>query len=90
MPITDTRQSELPLLLTIRNASFQLSVCERQIYELAAAGLLVMVKIGRKSSRITRESILRLAAQRGEPTKPVSGLKQFKPRQAPHERAGTP
>ena len=67
----------LPLLLTIPNTGFQLGICERQVYELANKGLLDLVKVGPKSSRITTESVLRVARQRAKPAGHVPGLKQF-------------
>jgi excisionase family DNA binding protein len=53
----------LPILLRYREAARELGVSERQIYNLVDQDLLDKVKLGAKSARITRISVLRLAAQ---------------------------
>ena len=80
MPPAD---NQLPLLLTVDNAGFQLSICKRRVYGLAAQGLLDLVKVGAKSTRVTSASVLRLVAQGGRPASSVPGLKQFKDQQPP-------
>jgi hypothetical protein len=54
----------LPILLRYREAARELGVCERQIHNLVAQHLLEKVKLGAKTARITRTSVLALAAQR--------------------------
>ncbi|WP_426528863.1 helix-turn-helix domain-containing protein [Bradyrhizobium sp. McL0615] len=54
----------LPTLLRYREAARELGVCERQIYNLVDQNLLEKVKLGTKTARITRTSVLTLAAQR--------------------------
>ena len=54
----------LPLLLRIPEAARQLNVCERSIHNLVAQALLEKVRLGAKSVRITRSSVLKLATQR--------------------------
>ena len=54
----------LPILLRYREAAHELGVCERQIHNLVDQNLLEKVKLGSKTARITRSSVLRLAAQR--------------------------
>jgi len=54
----------LPTLLRYREAARELGVCERQIHNLVDQKLLEKVKLGSKTARITRSSVLRLAAQR--------------------------
>jgi hypothetical protein len=54
----------LPILLRYREAARELGVCERQIHNLVDQNLLEKVKLGSKTARITRSSVLRLAAQR--------------------------
>jgi len=54
----------LPILLRYREAARELGVCERQIHNLVDQKLLEKVKLGSKTARITRSSVLRLAAQR--------------------------
>jgi hypothetical protein len=75
--LNDVELCELPLLLTFRETSFQLRCGERHIYGLVEQGLLDLVKLGSKSSRITTASVLRLVRQRAEPSAHVPGLKQF-------------
>ena len=67
----------LPLLLTILDTANELSCSPRHVYDLAEQGLLELVKLGAKSSRITSASAMRLAAQRAKPSPSVPGLKQF-------------
>ena len=62
------QQRTLPLLLRYREAARELRVCERQIHNLVAQNLLEKVKLGAKSARITRSSVLKLAAQRATET----------------------
>jgi hypothetical protein len=71
------QQSELPLLLKIPRVSFHLSCSDRHTYELIDMGLLELVKLGPKASRITSASVLKLAAQRAKPADQVPGLKQY-------------
>ena len=54
----------LPILLRYREAARELGVCERQIHNLVDQNLLEKVKLGTKTARITRTSVLKLAAQR--------------------------
>ena len=54
----------LPILLRYREAARELGVCERQIHNLVAQNLLDKVKLGTKTARITRTSVLKLAAHR--------------------------
>ena len=54
----------LPILLRYREAARELGVCERQIHNLVDQNLLEKVKLGSKTARITRSSVLKLAAQR--------------------------
>jgi excisionase family DNA binding protein len=54
----------LPILLRYREAARELGVSERQIYNLVDQDLLEKVKLGAKTARITRTSVLALAAQR--------------------------
>ena len=56
--------NELPTLLRYREAAHELGVCERQIHNLVERNLLEKVKLGSKTARITRTSVLTLAAQR--------------------------
>lgn len=58
----------LPLLLRYREAARELGVCERQIHNLVDQDLLEKVKVGAKTARITRASVLKLAAQRDSET----------------------
>lgn len=58
----------LPTLLRYREAAHELGVCERQIYNLVDQNLLEKVKLGAKTARITRTSVLALAAQRASET----------------------
>ncbi len=67
----------LPLLLTIPDAAFLLSCCPRHVYELEALGLLDLVKLGPKATRVTTASVVRLIAQRAKPSAQIPGLKQF-------------
>ena len=60
-----------PILLRYRKAARELGVCERQIHNLVAQNLLEKVKLGTKTARITRTSVLKLAAQRA--TEPPIG-----------------
>ena len=60
--------NELPILLRYREVARELGVCERQIYNLVDQDLLEKVKLGTKTARITRTSVLQLAAQRATET----------------------
>ena len=62
----------LPTLLRYREAARELGVSERQIYNLVDQDLLEKVKIGTKTARITRSSVLKLAAQRSTETTPTA------------------
>jgi excisionase family DNA binding protein len=55
-------------LLRYREAARELGVCERQIHNLVDQNLLEKVKLGTKTARITRTSVLKLAAQRDSET----------------------
>ena len=66
--LNDVELCELPLLLTFKQTSFQLQCGERFIYDLVEQGLLDLVKLGGKSSRITTASVLRLVRQRAKPS----------------------
>jgi excisionase family DNA binding protein len=63
----------LPLLLTISRAAHELGVSERRVYELVHAGVLHMTHVGERASRITRDSLLALAAKRSTP-RPVKNF----------------
>ena len=63
---------QLPILLRYREAAHELGVCERQIHNLVAQNLLEKVKLGKKTARITRTSVLKLAAQRATQTTPTA------------------
>ncbi len=62
----------LPILLRYREAARELGVCERQIHNLVAQNLLEKVKLGTKTARITRTSVLKLAAQRATENTPTA------------------
>ena len=57
----------LPILLRYREAARELGVSERQIYNLIEQNLLERVKLGTKTARVTRTSVLK-AAQRASET----------------------
>ena len=69
--------SGLPLLLKVPRVAGEFDCSGRHVYDLVEQGLLDLVKLGNKASRITRESVLRLAAQRTKPADHMPGLKQF-------------
>ena len=70
---TDVHSNEpLPTLLRYREAARELGVSERQIFNLVDQDFLEKVKIGTKTARITRSSVLKLAAQRATETKPTA------------------
>ena len=50
----------------------ELGVCERQIHNLVDQNLLEKVKLGTKTARITRSSVLKLAAQRATDNTPTA------------------
>jgi hypothetical protein len=62
----------LPILLRFREAARELGVCERQIHNLVAQNLLEKVKLGTKTARITRTSVLKLAGQRATDNTPTA------------------
>jgi excisionase family DNA binding protein len=66
----------LPLLLRIEDAARELSATPRYIYELVHAGLLDLVRIGPKSTRITSASVLRLASEHTKPNPPPVNLRK--------------
>jgi excisionase family DNA binding protein len=55
-----TRGVPLPLLLRYREAAHELGVTERQILNLINRKLLERVKVGSKTARVTRDSVLKL------------------------------
>jgi hypothetical protein len=61
----------LPLLLRIREAARELNVCERSIHNFVEQNLLEKVKLGAKSVRITRSSVLKLAQHARDPPTPA-------------------
>src|SRR5262249_20812759 len=63
----------LPLLCTFPRTAHELGISKRHVYDLVDQNELELVHVGERSSRITRESILRLAAKRSTP-KPVKHL----------------
>jgi hypothetical protein len=63
----------LPLLATTARTAHELSCSIRHVYELVEQGELDLVHVGPRASRITRESILRVAAKRGAP-QPIKHL----------------
>jgi hypothetical protein len=69
---------KLPLLMKLPDAADELSTSVSSIYGMVEAGLLDLVKLGPKSSRITGESILRVLSQRDKPAADIPNLKQFK------------
>lgn len=68
----------LPLLVKIPDAAHEMSASISKIYELVDTGVLDLVKLGPKTSRITGESIVRVLAQRDKPAADIPNLKQFK------------
>jgi excisionase family DNA binding protein len=62
----------LPTLLRYREAAYELGVSERQIHNLVDQNLLEKVKVGAKTARITRTSVLKLAAQRAADPAPTA------------------
>jgi excisionase family DNA binding protein len=73
LPAPATHSHELPLLLTIARTAHELGISERQVYELIHQGLLDLVPVGERASRITRDSVLALAAKRTAP-RPVKNF----------------
>jgi hypothetical protein len=63
----------LPLLATIARTGHELSCSTRHVYELVEQRELELVHVGERASRITRESILRVAAKRSAP-RPIKHL----------------
>jgi hypothetical protein len=63
----------LPLLATVARAAFELMISPRQVYYLVDQGALEMVHVSARASRITRDSILALAAKRTAP-RPVKNF----------------
>jgi excisionase family DNA binding protein len=55
-----TAAEGLPLLLRYREAAHELGVTERQILNLIDRDVLKRVKVGSKTARVTRDSVLKL------------------------------
>jgi hypothetical protein len=67
----------LPLLATIKRTAWELQVSPRTVYDMVGRGDLEMVHVGPRGARITRESILRVAAKRSAP-KPIQHFAKSK------------
>lgn len=74
----DNTGRKLPLAVKVDRTAHELSTSISGVYGLVDAGRLTLVKLGKKSSRITGELIERLLAERAKPAADIPNLKQYR------------
>ena len=75
--MSDDHPSGLPLLLKVPRVSYHLDCSDRHTYGLVEEGLLHLVKVGGKASRITR-NFAGAGSARAKPADHVPGLVQYR------------